>query len=165
MISDLLKWLLMFIFSLILQTSFVPIITLWGIKPDLPLIVLFFFSLKFEVLPAMLVGFFLGLGQDIYSPSMLGQNAFATMVCGAFVGLFNERVMKTDPIIKAVLLFLTIIIHDTLFWLIQIIRLADSFSLLFYNLFRYTFLRCVYSILFASLVFLWDIYIKPKTRW
>ena len=164
MMSDTVKWLLAFMVALILQTSFVPAISLGGIKPDLLIIVLFFFSLKYGVMPGIFVGFFLGLGQDLYSPSLLGQNALVKTVTGALIGLFNERVMRTDPLIKTVLLLVVFIVHDALFLVVQIVKLHDSAGSLFTGLFLHTLPRALYSVAVAALFYLWDMIPKPTVR-
>ncbi len=164
MIPEIATWVAAFAASLILQTSFVPVISIAGIKPDLLIIVLFFFSIKYGVTPGIFVGFFLGLGQDLYSPSLLGQNAFATMVTGAFAGLFNERMMRTDPLIKAVLLLVAFIVHDALFLIVQVVRLGDPVSTVFAGLALHSLPRALYSIAIAAVWFAWDVFVKPLAR-
>jgi len=164
MIKETATWLVAFAVTLILQTSFVPVISIAGIKPDLLLVALFFFSIRYGVMPGIFVGFFLGLGQDLYSPSLLGQNAFAATVTGALTGLFNERMMRTDPLIKAVLLLVAFIVHDALFLIVQVIRLGDPVSAIFSGLVLHTLPRAIYSIAFASLWYVWDVMVKPLAR-
>jgi rod shape-determining protein MreD len=164
MISDAVKWVLIFMVSLILQTSFVPVITIAGVKPDLLIIALFFFSIKYGVMPGIFVGFALGLGQDLYSPSLLGQNALTKTVTGAFIGLFNERMMRSDPIIKTVLLLVAFLIHDALYFVVQIIKLGDPVWALFLGLLTKCLPRALYSIAVAVLFYIWDLVPKPAIR-
>jgi len=128
------------------------------------IIALFFFSIKYGVIPGVFVGFVLGLGQDLYSPSMLGQNALTKTVAGAFIGLFNERMMRSDPMIKTVLLFVVFIIHDALFFIVQIVRLGDPVSTLFLGLLTKCLPRALYSIAVAALFYIWDLIPKPAIR-
>lgn len=164
MMSDVVKWGIAFIVSLILQTSFVPVIAVAGVKPDLLIIVLFFFSLKYGVMPGIFVGFFLGLGQDLYSPSLLGQNALVKTLIGALIGLFNERMMRTDPLVKTVLLLVVFLVHDALFLIVQIVKLGSPVSTLFSGLFMQTLPRALYSIAVASLFYIWELLPKPTVR-
>jgi rod shape-determining protein MreD len=164
MISDAVKWVLVFMVSLILQTSFVPVIAIAGVKPDLLLIALFFFSVKYGVMPGIFVGFVLGLGQDLYSPSLLGQNALVKTVTGAFIGLFNERMMRSDPLIKTVLLLLAFLIHDSIFFIIQIVKLGGPLSTLFLGLLTKCLPRALYSIAVAVLFYIWELIPKPAMR-
>jgi rod shape-determining protein MreD len=164
MMAQIAQWFLVFAASLILQASFVPVISIAGIKPDLLLVVLFFFCIRYGVMPGIFVGFFMGLGVDLYSPSLLGQNAFVAMVTGAFLGLFNERMMRTDPLIKMALLFVAFIIHDSLFLIVQVVKLGDPVSTIFGGLFLHTLPRAIYSIAIAALWFAWDMLVKPLAR-
>jgi rod shape-determining protein MreD len=164
MISDTVKWVLVFMVSLILQTSFMPVITIAGVKPDLLIIALFFFSIKYGVMPGIFVGFVLGLGQDLYSPSLLGQNALTKTVTGAFIGLFNERMMRSDPFIKTVLLLLAFLVHDTLYFIVQIVKLGSPVSALFIGLLTKCLPRALYSIAIAVLFYIWDLVPKPGIR-
>ena len=164
MISDTVKWALVFMVSLILQTSFMPVISIAGVKPDLLIITLFFFSIKHGVMPGIFVGFALGLGQDLYSPSLLGQNALTKTLTGAFIGLFNERMMRSDPIIKTVILLLTFFVHDTLYFIVQIVKLDSPVSALFSGLLTKCLPRALYSIAVAVLFYIWDLVPKPAIR-
>jgi rod shape-determining protein MreD len=164
MISEAIKWAIVFMLSLVLQTSFVPVISIGGVKPDLLIIVLYFFGLKYGVMQALFMGFVVGLGQDLYSPSLLGQNALAKTVTGACIGLFNERMMRTDPIIKTALLLLVFIVNDTVFFSVQVVKLGDPWSTLFFGLITKTFPRAIYSIAIASLFYIWDMIPKPAIR-
>jgi len=164
MISDIIKWGIVFMVSLILQTSFVPIISIAGVKPDLLMVALFFFSIKYGVMPGIFVGFVLGLGQDLYSPSLLGQNALTKTIAGAFIGLFNERMMRSDPFIKTALLFVAFIINDAAYFIIQIIKLGDPISILFSGLFAKCLPRALYSIAVAVLFYIWELIPKPAIR-
>jgi rod shape-determining protein MreD len=164
MISDIVKWALIFIVALVLQTSFVPVIIIAGIKPDLLIISLFFFSIRYGIMPGIFVGFAIGLGQDLYSPSLLGQNALTKTVAGAFIGLFNERTMRSDPLIKTVLLLVVFLVHDSLFFLVQIARLGDPLSTLFVGLLTKCLPRALYSIAVAVLFYIWDLILKPAIR-
>lgn len=164
MIPETVKWVLVFMVSLILQTSFMPVISIAGIKPDLLIIALFFFSVKYGVMPGIFVGFVLGLGQDLYSPSLLGQNALTKTVAGAFIGLFNERTMRSDPIIKTVILLLAFLVHDTLYFIVQIVKLDSPVSALFSGLLTKCLPRALYSIAVAVLFYIWDLVPKPAIR-
>ena len=80
MILHYLKWPMLFVLCFILQTSFVPSIAFFGVKPDLLMIILFFFSIRYGVLPGIFMGFVLGLTQDLYTPAILGQNALTKTI-------------------------------------------------------------------------------------
>jgi rod shape-determining protein MreD len=161
MIIHYLKWPMLFIACFILQTSFVPSLTLFGAKPDLLMIILFFFSIRYGVMPGLFFGFLLGLTEDLYTPAILGQNALTKTLIGACIGLFNEKVMRTDPFVKAIILFVMFLIHDSIFMLILMIKNTHHFSILIPELFFKTIPRGLYSVIIAALFYVWEFY--PKT--
>jgi|WetSurMetagenome_2_1015567.scaffolds.fasta_scaffold00026_13 rod shape-determining protein MreD len=151
MTSLILKWLAAFAAALVLQTSFVPVISIARVGPDLPLVVLFFFCIRHGMTLGICVGFFLGLGLDLYSPSLLGQNALAATMAGAFAGFFNERTMRTDPLVKSALLLVVFIVHDSIFLAVQSLKLDGPVSAVFGGLLFHCLPRALYSIAVAGL--------------
>jgi rod shape-determining protein MreD len=156
-----LKWPLLFIVCFILQTSFVPSMAVLGVKPDLLMILLFFFCIRHGSMPGVFVGFFLGLTQDLYSPALLGQNALTKTIIGACIGLFNEKVMRTDAMVKTIILFVMFLVHDILFSLILLIKNTHHVSILLPDLALKTVPRAVYSVIIAALFYVWEM--VPKT--
>jgi rod shape-determining protein MreD len=159
-----LKWPLLFIACFILQTSFIPSIAIFGVKPDLLMLVLFFFAIRYGIMPGIFVGFLVGLTQDLYTPSILGQQALAKTIIGACSGMVNEKVMRTDPIAKTVLLFFLFIVHDALFFVALISRDVSSVSEIVPFLFLKTVPRALYSVLIAMLFYAWEFFPKQSSR-
>jgi rod shape-determining protein MreD len=161
MIMYYLKWPLLFIGCFILQMSFVPAIAVWGVKPDLLMIALFFFSIRYGIIPGMLVGFTVGCAQDVYAPAILGQYALCKTLIGAAIGCFNVRVMRTDALVKTLILFAMFFLHDALFMGILVAKHTSHMSMLFIDLFVKTVPRALYSALLAALFLAWEIIPKP----
>ncbi|MBN1980242.1 MAG: rod shape-determining protein MreD [Chitinivibrionales bacterium] len=164
MIPELLKWLIAFILCLVLQTTLIPHTAIFGIQPDLLIIVLALFCFDYGVLAGVFVGFFFGLSLDTYSPSFLGQHALAKTVFGAFIGVFNERVMRTDPIFKISIIVVGIIIHDMLFSGVELAKNGASLVALVPELFFRTLPRAIYSIAIIMIIQVWQTFIKPNIR-
>jgi rod shape-determining protein MreD len=145
-----LRWIGIFLLCLICQTTLVPSINILGAGPDLLMVALFFLARKTGSFTATWVGFFLGLAEDLYSPSILGQNALARTAAGFFAGLFNERVMRIDFIFQLVLLLVTFFIHDVLYYTVQMLKTGDTGTGgIVHLLFASTVPRALYSLLFA----------------
>lgn len=164
MIETPLKWLVAVVVCLVLQSTLVPAIAIFGVQPDLLIVVFFFLCLRHGVLPGIYIGFFLGISLDLYSPALLGQNALAKTVIGFFMGLFNERVMRTDPILKIIILAVSFIIHDTIFAGAELLKHGTSLVQIFPELFLFTLPRTVYSIMIVFLVHFWNSAIQPNLR-
>ncbi|HEX7510791.1 MAG TPA: rod shape-determining protein MreD [Chitinivibrionales bacterium] len=159
-----LKWPLLFIGCFLLQTSFVPAIAVFGIKPDLLMIILFFFSIRYGIMPGLLMGFFIGLTQDLYTPAILGQNALTKTIVGACIGLFNEKVMRTDPFVKSIILFVMFLVNDALFTLVLVVKNNTHISGLLLDLAMKTIPRALYSVVLAALFYAWEFFPKSSGR-
>lgn len=162
--ETLLRWFCAVILCLILQTTLVPSIAIFGVQPDLLIIVLAFMCLKHGVMPGIYVGFFLGLVLDLYSPALLGQNALSKTVIGFFLGLFNEKVMRTDPLVKIIILLVSFFIHDILFFGVELLKNDNSLLPIIPELFTRTLPRAIYSTVLAFIVILWNTAIKPNLK-
>ena len=124
-------------------------IAIFGCKPDLLLLALCFLAFKTDVIPAVIAGFFLGLAQDFYAPEILGLNALAKTVTGFFAGLFNEKVMRVDPIFQLALLFLGFFIHDAVYIVVQIIKSGSPLQTIGTEIIAVTLPRAVYTLFIA----------------
>jgi len=161
MMNIVLRWTGWIILCLILQSTLVPYIAVMSCKPDLPLVALFYLSLRLGVMPGVYVGFFLGLGQDLFSQGFLGQTALAKSVTGFVGGLFNERVVRLDPITRGALLVAMFILNDTIVMLVQIIKSDGGAGAFFTELLAVTLPRALYSLIFAAIPLVWVNVVKP----
>jgi len=164
MTTNTFKWIMWFLVCVVLQSTLVPHISILSIKPDLLLLILFIMSTKAGVMAGVYVGFFLGLGQDLFSPEILGQNALAKTIVGFFAGLFNERVIRMDPVTQAVLIIIVFLLNDTLVMIVQMVKTGGEPHILLGELLMVTLPRAVYSLLLATLPFIWANIIKPARR-
>lgn len=164
MISEIVKWLAAFCICLFIQTTLISYVAIFGVQPDLLVIVLALLSFDYGVLAGVFVGFLFGLGLDTYSPSFLGQHALAKTVFGAFIGIFNERVMRTDPILKVAIIFIGFIFHDILFISVELLKNGHPLSAMFMQLLTHTLPRTLYSMVIIMLIQVWQTFIKPNLR-
>jgi rod shape-determining protein MreD len=162
MMNIILKWTGWLILCLILQSTLVPYIAVMSFKPDLPLIALFYLSLRFGVMPGVYVGFFLGLGQDLFSQGFLGQTALAKSAAGFVGGLFNERVVRLDPITRGALLIAMFVLNDTIIMLVQIVKSDGGAGTFFTELLMVTLPRALYSLVFAAIPIVWVNVVRPQ---
>jgi rod shape-determining protein MreD len=151
--ATVLKWAGIFLLCFVLQTTVVPLIGISGIIPDLLMTALFFLALRNGQTAAVGAGFFLGLAQDLFSaPSILGQNALSKTVAGFFAGFFNERMMRVDILFQIVLLFVTFLVNDTVYFLVQAVK-TDGGGVV-HNLAAVSVPRALYSMVFALLPYI-----------
>lgn len=83
-----------FLLLFVLQFSFLPLISIYGVVPDLLILATVSFSFLRGSVWGALVGFFLGLVQDLSTGSFFGLNAFLLTLIGLFFGRFSDRVLQ-----------------------------------------------------------------------
>jgi rod shape-determining protein MreD len=151
MINSLMRWTGLFILVFILQTTLVPVIAVFGFKPDLLIVTLFFLAIRKGGSATVFAGFILGLAQDFYAPEILGQHALAKSVIAYFAGLFNEKMMRLDPFTQLALLFTTFILHDAIYFTVEVVQTGAPFQTVGTRLLGTTLARALYSLFFAVL--------------
>jgi rod shape-determining protein MreD len=164
MIGTGIKWFIGLALCLALQTTVMRVVAIADITPDLLMIALFLLGIRAGVVPGIYVGFLIGLGQDLYTPAILGQTALAKTLTGLFVGLFNEKLMRTDPLMKLIILLVSFLLHDLVFTIVTIVKIDASFGMLIPELFTRTLPRALYSAAFAALVYAYESFVKPSLR-
>ncbi len=146
----LLKFPLLFLASVIIQTTLVSWISVFDVAPDFILIFVVVVALRRGPLVGMLWGFFAGFSQDIYAPvEWLGAETMALTIVGFIVGQFEERFLSLNLGTKVGVLGMGFIIGDVIYFL-AIGEIKTRFvSLLLMN----TLPDCVYTMLCGTLVF------------
>jgi len=165
-IKDIIKWILLFLAVLTIQTTLVPKIAIFGIFPDLPLILLFVFSIQYGGTRGIWTGFSLGLLIDVFSAGLLGANALAKTIIGGAAGFFDRKNMFIDPIFQLIMLLIAVVIHDVIIYLSN--HLANSANI-FVDLPMFLLVsalpRAVYTTIVAVVVFMISDFLSPsKTR-
>lgn len=87
---------LAFIIVLILQTTILPLMRIWGIMPDLLLVLVIFTALFYGSLTGGVVGFAAGLLQDLIGGPYLGLGALSYFLTGYLIGYLESRVNKDN---------------------------------------------------------------------
>lgn len=85
---------LYFLVLFVLQFLFLPLISIYGIVPDLLVLVTVSYAFLRGSAWGALVGFVLGLVQDLSVGSFFGLHAFTLTLIGLFFGRFSDRVFK-----------------------------------------------------------------------
>jgi len=90
------------------QTTLLPHVAVWGIKPDLGLVVAAVVGLVAGELEGLLLGLAIGWVLNLYSAGDLWLSLVTTAGAGLFAGLLGRQVAQVTPTILAIgLLFLS----------------------------------------------------------
>lgn len=87
-------FILFFLVLFTLQFSFLPLIAVYGVVPDLLLLATVSYAFLRGSAWGGFVGFLLGLMQDLSVGSFFGLHAFTLTLIGLFFGRFSDRVFK-----------------------------------------------------------------------
>lgn len=117
------------IIILIIQSTRFDFWSIYGIKPDLVLLLLFVISFSEGSISGTVFGFIGGLAQDFFSNGLLGSGAFAKSLWGFLVGKSNQRLDTHSIVVQIALLFCISILDGLLIHaLIGILRHPVSFK-------------------------------------
>ncbi len=93
------------VISLIVQCTWINLIAVFSIKPDLILLLVVFFGLYNDTRLSIFCGIMLGLGVDVLSSGIIGLNCFTMGCAGGFVALIKEKIYGDNIITKIILPF------------------------------------------------------------
>lgn len=124
--------LILFLFvGILIQTTILNNLPL-NISPDISMIMLVYFSIRYGSATSQLSGFASGLMQDFVSLSPLGFNCFIKTVLGFVTGIFHDRLIM-DPILFPILSVSVVTIFKGIlqFLLIELFSIPLSVSRVF----------------------------------
>jgi len=108
---------LLILLALLLQASWIDSLAIYGIAPDIVIIILVFIAFTRGQIEATVLGFISGLLIDIYDPgTRLGVNALGNSLIGFFAGYSRVSVAAEALRAQAVILFLATLLHDIIFF-------------------------------------------------
>ena len=146
------KWVLLFSAALIAQTSIVPRIAIFGIYPDLPMILLVIFAVENGKMAGIWGGFLLGLLIDVYSVGILGVNALAKTIIGCTGGLLERKNVSISPVLLLIFLFIACIANDLIIFIPNIYGAGESFVDLSKYLLVSSLPRAIYTAFIAAII-------------
>lgn len=103
------------VLAFVLQTTWVRHVEIAGVQPDLVLLTVVFVALLAGQVEAALLGFAIGLCQDVYAPADLGLNALAKSMVGFAVGIGREGVLADNVQVQVAVVVAAVIVHDLIF--------------------------------------------------
>lgn len=134
----------------VLQVKLVPEVPIWGATPALMLILLVIISLNQSPVPAIIIGFFLGLLLDLGNSLHLGTNAMAMSIIAYGVSHLGGGYLPEGNIFKGFLIFVTSLFKDVI--VLAIMTGFDVSDMVF--LFgRYSLLSALYSAVVGMVAF------------
>jgi rod shape-determining protein MreD len=104
------------IIVLLVQSTVFGRMNIYGVRPDLPLLILIFIAGTAQPAESIIYGFFIGFVQDVYTPEFLGFNSLTMSIMGFSLGVMKETLTVENYSVKTLLTFVVCVVHD-LFYL------------------------------------------------
>lgn len=108
--------------TLVVQLSLVRRVAIFGVQPDLVILLLVLLAGRRGPASGALLGFGIGLLQDLLVPETLGMNALAKSVVGWAMGKLSRQLAMDSVVLYLSLVVIAVLAHD-LIYLICLTRL------------------------------------------
>lgn len=102
----------------LVQTTIMPHLTVFGVFPDLPLLVVVSWSLLRGAKEGVIWAFMAGIAVDLFSGAPFGAATFSLIVVGLLSGLGEATVFRTHIALPLLTMFLATILYNLCFLLI-----------------------------------------------
>jgi rod shape-determining protein MreD len=102
----------------LVQATVIPHLTIWGVYPDLPLLVVVSWSLLRGAREGMVWGFIAGVAVDLFSGAPFGAATLGLLAASLFTGLGQATVYRAHVALPLLVMFLATIVYDLVFLLI-----------------------------------------------
>ena len=135
----------------LLQTTFLHLLPLGPIVPDLILVLCVYWGLNHPTVGAVLGSFLLGYSVDVFSSPVLGLNAFAMSLVFLAVYLSSRCIWIHNPLLSAAVVFLASWIKGAA--LIMVGTLFLAVDGLWMGVLKYIFLEALIAAMLAPAVF------------
>lgn len=123
--------LLLTILFVVLQSTVLQKIAVYGVVPDLALIIIVLTSNSLGPMKGQFLGFFAGLAQDILSSGPLGFNALIRTIIGFFFGKLKGKFFLDSILLPILFIISATLMKEGLITLLSFIFLTESEIILF----------------------------------
>lgn len=131
-----------------IQSTILDSITIYGVKPNLIIVFIVCVSLISGSIHGGVVGFILGLFQDIISGKIIGIYCLLGMFTGIFTGSVTKRLYRDNILIGVVFVFISSVLYEELVYLYGTVFFNQQVD--FVNSFlRVIFPEAIYNICIA----------------
>lgn len=158
--SPYIKSILLFFPLLLIQTTFIPFVSVNGIVPDLIIILLVFYTINNGQIYGSVLGFIYGFLFDIITGSLLGSTMISKTLAGFIAGYFSSETKK-DSYLKsnmfALIVFLSAMIDSIVYALFSAV---DFNTTIFKLLFEHALFPAIYTAVLSMLL----IFFYPRRR-
>ena len=143
------KWSLIFILGIILQSTLISLLSIEDIKPDLIIILLVIYGLQFGQISTTIAGFGIGLFQDFLISGVIGISSLSKSIAGFIAGTIGKKKRKNSLQLFVLVLFCITLIHDVIFYTLY--KFGTDMSLM-KLLLRYSLPSTLYTVIVGTII-------------
>jgi rod shape-determining protein MreD len=118
---------------ILLQALALDKLAIGEISPDFPLLLCAFLALYKGPIRGSIIGFVIGLLQDLFNPDFLGLNALTKSIVGYAFGQLGTKAVPERSLFLAAFLFLAALGHDLIYLLFFTALDIGKFVVLFFT--------------------------------
>lgn len=163
--SEYLKFAIIFAVLIIIQVSFVWLISIssYNITPDLVIILVIYIGFTRGHIAGMLSGFFTGLTLDLLSGSFIGLSALSYSIAGFIAGYFYFQESSKSTVKRSMIgiMSLCTVVAYTIFFWIYYQGSTISFPEIFM---KYVLTTTIYTLLFGTVLILFSNVIETQKK-
>jgi rod shape-determining protein MreD len=100
MLAKYFKFFIFALFLIIIQKTFIPLISIFSITPDLTFLLVVLIAITEGQISGIIIGFLIGFFIDLLSPSFMGLTSLSYSVGGFIAGYFYDE-YKTSSILQS----------------------------------------------------------------
>jgi rod shape-determining protein MreD len=143
------KYLLLFLSLLLLQTTLLPLMAIGGVVPDIVLIGVIILGIRQGAVAAILVGCVAGFVEDAFVTRLFGLSSLANAFAGFVAGYFSREKVKYNLQVTLGVVLATALMHDVIYFFIYTLGTSVGF---FRMLLRYVAPTSFYTLILAFIV-------------
>jgi rod shape-determining protein MreD len=143
------KYLLMFGFLVLLQTTLIPLLSIQDVYPDLLLIGVIIAGIRHGSTPAILAGCLVGFVQDAAVTQLFGLSSLAKSVAGFVAGYFSREKVKYNFAVTLAVVAATALTNSVIY---QTIYYFDANISVGWVIIRYIIPHFLYTVIVGVIV-------------
>ncbi|MBI5091555.1 MAG: rod shape-determining protein MreD [Candidatus Hydrogenedentes bacterium] len=118
-------WALAIIAAALVQTTWLSVIKVEGVIPNLPLLLVVYFAVNDGEERAMFTGLIAGVFRDVAGDTTLGHYVLCNVLVGYLAARISHRLVTDHPAVKTGLVFSAALVHGMLYTLLLYVQKPD----------------------------------------
>jgi rod shape-determining protein MreD len=145
----------------LIEASWLSMISIQGVVPDLVLIMVVYFAITEGEELAMYTGVLGGMFQDVAANTVLGQHILCLVIIGYCIGRGAQRLVTDNPYVRALTVLIASVVQGMFFISLEYIQQVDSSAV--FSMSLSVMPKAFYTALATPLIFYVVMRIRPVT--